>query len=157
MVLNNLSVTFIPTAVLKHSKKDKPLGKFEYRAYEDKTLCVMACLKEYIYRLNKHEMLATDHLIIIYRKIFKGASIDTMRRCIKDVFIVNDIANVSPYSCRVASSSKAKRIDVNIDEIIRRGCWKNRKNFFKYYDKEITEYVSEDIDFKRICRVNNNE
>ena len=39
MVLNNLSVTFIPTEVLKHSKKDKPLGKFEYRAYEDKTLC----------------------------------------------------------------------------------------------------------------------
>ena len=31
MVLNNLSVTFIPTEVLKHSKKDKPLGKFEYR------------------------------------------------------------------------------------------------------------------------------
>ena len=157
MVLNDLSVTFIPTEVLKHSKKGKPLGKFEYRAYEDKTLCVIACLKEYIYTRNKHEMLTTDHLIITYRKIFKGASIDTMRRCIKDVFIVNDIVNFSQYSCRVASSSKTKRTDVNMDEIIRRGCWKNRKNFFKYYDKEITEYVSEDIDFQRICRVNNNE
>ena len=30
------------------------------------------------------------------------------------------------------------------------------KNFFKYYDKEITEYVVDDIDFNRICRVNNN-
>ena len=50
MVLNDLSVTFIPTEVLKHSRKGKPLDKFEYRAYVDKTLCVIACLKEYISR-----------------------------------------------------------------------------------------------------------
>ena len=29
MLLNDLSVTFIPTEVLKHSRKGKPLGKFE--------------------------------------------------------------------------------------------------------------------------------
>ena len=40
-------------------------------------------------------------------------------------------------------------------EIIRRGCLKNQKNFFIYYDKEITEYVPDDVDFNRICRVNN--
>ena len=34
MVLNDLSVTFIPTEVLKHSRKGKHLNKFEYRAYE---------------------------------------------------------------------------------------------------------------------------
>ena len=39
MVLSDLSVTFIPTEVLKDSRKSKPLDKFEYRAYEDKTLC----------------------------------------------------------------------------------------------------------------------
>ena len=47
-----------------------------------------------------------------------------------------------PLSCRAASSSKAKCIDLDIDVIIRRGCWENRKNLFKYYDKEITEYAS---------------
>ena len=62
MVLNDLSVTFIPTAVLKHSRKDKPLDKFEYGAYVDKT-CVIACLKEYISRSNKHEGLTTGQLI----------------------------------------------------------------------------------------------
>ena len=31
MVLNDLSVTFIPTEVLKHSRKSKALDKFEYR------------------------------------------------------------------------------------------------------------------------------
>ena len=79
-----------------------------------------------------------------------------MRRWIKDIFIVNNIVNFSPHSCRAASSSKAKQIDVNIDEIIRRDCRKNWKNFFKFCDKEITEYASEDIDFNRICRANNN-
>ena len=52
-----------------------------------------------------------------------------MRIWIKDIFIVNNIVNFSPHSCQAASSSKAKQIDVNIDEIIRRGCSKNRKNF----------------------------
>ena len=149
-------MTFILTEVLKHSRKGKLIDKFEYRAYEDKTLCAIACLKEYISRRNKHERLTTGQLIITLRKPFKGTFIDTKRRWIKDIFIVNNIVNFSPHSCRAASSSKAKCIDVNIDEIIRRGCWKNRKKFFKYYDKEITEYAPDDIDFNRISRVNNN-
>ena len=122
MFLNDLSVTFIPTEVLKHSRKGKALDKFECRAYVDKRLCVIACLKEYISRRNKIDGLTTDQLIITHRKPFKGASIDTMRRWIKDIFIVNDTVNFSPHSCWVASSSKAKQVDVNIDEIIRRGC-----------------------------------
>ena len=55
MFLNDLSVTFIPMEVLKHSRKVKPLDKFEYRAYVDNTLCVIACLKKYISRRNKIE------------------------------------------------------------------------------------------------------
>ena len=31
--------------------------------------------------------------------------------------------------------------------------WKNLINFFKYYDKEITEYAPDEIEFNRICRV----
>ena len=31
MVLNDLSVTFIPIEVLKHSRKSEALDKFEYR------------------------------------------------------------------------------------------------------------------------------
>ena len=146
-------MTLIPTGkILKHSGKGKLPDKFEYRAYEDKTLCVIACLKEYISRCNKHERLTT---IVTLRKPFKTASLDKIRRLIKDVFIVNNTVNFSPHSCRAASSNKAKCIDVNIDEIIRKGCWKNWKSLFKYYDSEVTKYAPDDIDFHRICRVNN--
>ena len=41
---------------------------------------------------------------------------------------MNNIVNFSPHSCQKASSIKVNGIDVNIDEIIRTGCWKNRKN-----------------------------
>ena len=48
--------------------------------------------------------------------------------------------------------SKAKNIEFNIDDILKQGCWKNRKNFFLYYDKVIiTEYAPDGIDFNRIC------
>ena len=43
MILIDLSVTFIPTEVLKHSTKSKPLDKFEHRSYTDKTLCITVC------------------------------------------------------------------------------------------------------------------
>ena len=79
-----------------------------------------------------------------------------MRRWIKEIFIVNKIVNFSPQICWAASSSKAKSTDVNIDEIIKRGCWKNQENFFIFYDKEITEYGPDDINFNRISRVNYN-
>ena len=59
---------------------------------------------------------------------------------------------VNPHSFRTASSGKEKCIDVYINEIIIRGCWKNRKNVFKYYDRKITEYAPDDINFNRICR-----
>ena len=59
----------------------------------------------------------------------------------------------SPHCCRATSTSKAKSVEVNIDEILKRGHWKNWKNLFIYYDKVITEYAPNDIDFNRICRV----
>ena len=83
----------------------------------------------------------------------KGASIDTMRRWVNDIFMLNNIVDFSPHSCRAASTNKAKNMEVNIDEILKRGCWKNRKNFFIYYDKVITEYAPDDIDFNGICQV----
>ena len=40
-------ILFIPSGVLKHSRKGKPLDKFEYRSYTDE-LCIISCLREYL-------------------------------------------------------------------------------------------------------------
>ena len=116
MVLNDLSITFISTEVLKHSRKGKLLDKFEYRSCTDKKLCI--CLREYLTRRDKHVSLNTNQLIITLKKPFKGASIDTMRRWVKDIFILN-VIYFSPHSYEAASTSQAKSMVVNIDEIIK--------------------------------------
>ena len=46
MVLNEVSVTFIPTEVLKHSRKGKPPDKCKYRSYTNKKLCIISCIRE---------------------------------------------------------------------------------------------------------------
>ena len=46
---------------------------------------------------------------------------------------MNNSVNFSSRSCPVSSSNKEKCIDADINE-------KNRKNVFKCYDREITEY-----------------
>ena len=76
-----------------------------------------------------------------------------MRRWVKNIFILNNIVGFFPHSCQAASTSIAKNMGVNNDEILKQGCWKNPKNFFIYYDKVITEYAPDDIDFNRICQV----
>ena len=102
MVLNDLSVNFIPTELLKHCRKGKPLDKFEYRSYTNKKLCIISFFRKYSTRRDKHAGLNTDQLIVTLMKPFKGGSIDTMRRWIKDIFILNNIVDFSPYSCRAA-------------------------------------------------------
>ena len=44
-------------------------------------------------------------------------------------------------------------MDVNIDEILKQGCWKNKKNLLIYHDKIVSKYAQDKIDFNRICRV----
>ena len=80
MVLNDLSVIFIPTEVLKNSRKGKPFDRFEYSSYADKKLCIISCLKKYLVRRDKRVGLNTDQVIITLKKPLKGASIDTTSR-----------------------------------------------------------------------------
>ena len=42
-----------------------------------------------------------------------------------------------PRSCRVAATSKAKKLNVNMEDILKQCCWKNMKTFKKHYEREI--------------------
>ena len=90
-----------------------------------------------------------DQLIVTLKKIFKCGAIDTISRWIKYLFIMKNFVDFLPQSCRAASTSKVKTMDVKTDEIISRGC----RKFFIYYGKIIREYVSDNKDFNLICRV----
>ena len=46
-VTYDMSINILPKKVFKHSRKGRPIRKFECRAYKDEQLYVIACLKEY--------------------------------------------------------------------------------------------------------------
>ena len=66
MIISSTSVTFSPEHVLKHSKPGRKLDVFEYRTYSDLNVCVLECLKEYIYRRNDRVDKVQKRLFITY-------------------------------------------------------------------------------------------
>ena len=46
----------------------------------------------------------------------------------------------SPHSCRSSASSKANNMSVDLDNILKMGCWSRESTFWKFYSKEL-EYM----------------
>ena len=151
MTVTDIGVTFSPNHVLKHSKPGKKLDIFHYRAYHNKKLCVVDCLKEYLKRRSTKVQTDTKALFITYGKTFGAAAIDSMRRRVKNLFIETSILKeYAPHTCRSAATNKASQLYVNIAEILKQGCWKNAKTLFNFYNKDILYYAPEDVDFRSI-------
>ena len=143
-MLTNISATFAPSHVLKHSRQNRKQDIFEYRAYPDKTLCVIDCLNTYIDRRKDRASEVMKRLFLTIKKPFKEASKDTLRGWVRKLFIISGIFDFSPHSCRSASSSKANSIGIDMDDILKKGCWSNVKTFYKYYEKEIIYYAKDE-------------
>ena len=79
-------------------------------------------------------------LFITYKRPYKAASINTLRRWVKNIFQETNIYNFSPHICRVASTSKRNMLNLDISEILKRGSWKNAKTFYQFYNKQIIPY-----------------
>ena len=81
MIINDISILFAPSHVLKHSRKNKKLNTFEYRSYpHNSKLCVVNCLKNYLDRRDKKVSPNIKKLLITYKKPYKEVSTDTIRR-----------------------------------------------------------------------------
>ena len=144
MTINDISITFAPSHVLKHSSKSNKLNVFTYRSYpQDVRLCVVDCLKVYLDRRKPKVPENEKNLFITHKKPYKAATIDTLRRWVKNALEEAGIYNFSAHSCRSASTSKAKNLNIDLEEIMKRACWKNESTFKKHYDKEIIEYNDE--------------
>ena len=151
MIISSTSATFSPEVVLKHPKPGRKLDIFEYRAYSDPKLCVVECVKEYIHRRNDRVDKEQQRLFITYRKPYRTASVDTLRRWIRETFAETSlIKNFTPHSCRSASTTKAFNVSLDILDILRKTCWNNVKTFLQHYKKEIVSY--EGVNFNKIMK-----
>ena len=151
MTLSDISCSFSPVNVLKHSRQGKKLYVYVFNKYPIDKLCVIQCLVEYLKRRN-NRVDREQKLFITYGKPFKAASQDSMSRWIKDIFSKLKIFNFSPHSTRAASTSKAKVTGIAIDDILAKGCWSNADNFFNYYDKKIICHADNNVDFSPIMK-----
>ena len=110
---------------------------------------VLECVKEYIHRRNDRVDKEQERLFITYRKPYRTASIDILRRWIKETFAeTNLIENFTPHSCKSASTTKAFNMNLDILDILGKACWDNAKTFLQHCKKEIVSY--EGVDFNKI-------
>ena len=150
MIQSTNAISFIPQFPLKHNRS-QTLDLFTYRAYPiNELLCVMKTIEEYLKRRVLWVNTDVTKLFITHGKPRKAATIDTLRRWVKNIFSDAGVINFSPHSCRSASTSKAKALNVDMEKILKQGCWKNLKTFKTFYNKEIINSVPENIDFYKI-------
>lgn len=137
MIINKVSVTFAPSVPLKHSRENRKGDVFEYRDYHIHKLCVVSATNTYLQRRKTKVSDSVHNLFITNKKPYRPASIDTLRRWVKNMFSKAGIINFSPHSCRAAATSKAEMVNVDLEEILKKACWSNAKTFHQHYKKDI--------------------
>ena len=124
---------------LKQTKPGRHLAPIDLLAYHnDKKLCVVEHLREYLHRT---EQLRKGHsqLLISYIKPFKPVSKDTISRWVKQVLESAgiDTNKYSAHSSRAASASSCKAKGLNLAEIMKCAGWSNSSTFARFYDKPV--------------------
>ena len=106
----------------------------------DMALCVVYHLKEYLKRtesLRKNE----TRLFISYVRPHKRVSRDTISRWIRSTMVSAriDVSKFSPYSTRMAATSKAKAASVPMDEILQTARWSSSRCFDRFHNKPVLD------------------
>lgn len=133
--------------VLDHTKTSKPgqpYYKLKIIPYNiNPNICPLACLIEYIKR-TKPLRGSNTKLFISYVKPFKPVSRDTISRWTNTVLDQSGVdTNVyKAHSTRAASTSKATRGNVPIDQVMANAGWKSAQTFFKFYNKPLESSAS---------------
>ena len=128
----------------KHNRPGTNLSSVTIKAFpQDEDLCVYNALTEYLSR-TKDLRKSEDRLFISYIKPHKRVSRDTIRRWLhntmKDAGI--NIEKFGPYSTRSASASKAAKLNIPIDHIMRTAGWSRSSTFEKFYHKQVEPNLS---------------
>ncbi|CAG2254849.1 unnamed protein product [Mytilus edulis] len=126
-------------SLLKCSKPGRHLQPIELPAFiEDKSLCIVTVLKEYLARTSCFRK--TQKLILSCIKPYSHVSKDTLGRWVKIVLQSAgvDITIYKPHSTRSASTSAALRCATSIDTILKAAGWSNESTFRKFYDKPVS-------------------
>ena len=140
MVFSNNCYTF---QLVEHLKQSRPGVKnplVKLKAFEDKALCVVSTLQEYLTRTQTLRG-SESQLFISYRKPFKKVSRDTVSRWVRSVLTDSgiDTSRFKPHSTRAASASAASNASVSLDDILQTAGWSSESTFATFYNKPIAK------------------
>ena len=143
-------VTFFLQTLLKHNRAGDSLDVITLNAFDaDRDVCVVDALHEYVKRTKdlrfKDKVKSHNHqLLVSYVFPYGPVSRATLSHWTVEVL---DLAGVSvqkyggkkfgSHSTRGASTSKAKRLGVPLNLIMKQAAWRNASSFAKFYDKRI--------------------
>ena len=146
--LENLNISddgygFIITQNVKTSRPGKHIEPIRFVKFkDDKRLCIVTYLKEYITRRNKLRD-SSGPLFISYRKPHGFVSKNTISRWIRTElkYCGVDTKLFKAHSTRSASTSKVATF-APISVVLAAGNWSNKSTFTRYYHKQVKESFS---------------
>ena len=131
MLQTDNKFVFNITKLLKTSKPRKHWGRQKFIAYpEDKRLCVVTCLKQYL-KLTEPLRKDSEQLLLSYQKPHKPGSSETIGRWLKSVMNKAGIDTnlFSAHSTRSAATSAAKSLNIYIQTIMDAAVCTNESTF----------------------------
>ena len=137
------NITFNVTKMLKHNNIKNRLNVISFDAFSDnKRICVVTYLKEYMKRTKPFRKENNDQLFLSWKN-HKPISKDTLSRYIKTGLQMAGINTdiYKAHSTRAASTSAAQKT-LDIASILKAASWRNAQTFAKYYSKPIERTAS---------------
>ena len=124
---------------LKHTRQGHHQSVLKLPRFpQDKKLCVIECLNQYIHRTRRIRG-SNDQLLLCYVQPYGPASKDTISRWLKKVLSDAGIDNFSPHSFRGAAASAMLKSGISVDHILKTAGWSNASTFHKFYNKPMVE------------------
>lgn len=137
MRLTDEKCTFNIDFCVKQTRKGKHLAPVELLAFrENKDLCIVSVLKEYLKRTEPLRK-GIDKLFIAHQKPHKAVSTNTIGRWIRDALTRAGIDTVQfgAHSTRAASTSAAVSRGTPVDVVLKAAGWSAESTFTKFYKK----------------------
>ena len=138
-------VIFDIIGLTKCSKPTRPNQPIVYRAYaEDELLCSVKYIYAYLAQRSKIITQNFTEFFITFGKSSHPAS--------KDSLMGNsgiDTEIFKPHGTRVASNSAAYKLDMLLQEVLKRRQWSSAGTFFTYYFGEIKDLLDLESSKKR--------
>ena len=130
----------LPGTVKNVGEGSKP-DPIEFNAHsEDKKLCPLTCIREYInltkpWRVNGKP----SKFFLTHKKPHNPASRSTLARWMKDALLLADIDTkvFQAHSLRGASTSKALLKGLSVKDIVSHGRWSRESTWQRFYHKKI--------------------